>query len=144
VAYYGKLVKGRRTSALVQRGEPIILHLYATAGASLRSGKPCNNAWNRGVLHARDPRCHWCGIVTVIAPRDTRALSHYHATVDHVFGVKSDRRDEIVLACHGCNTRRGELSAPRRHIDPERRANTIALLRELTADSPDSRMGASL
>lgn len=114
----------RRRAPTVQTGEPLIIR----ASVKLRSGKPINNAHNRAVLWAADPRCHWCKLETVIAPVGTKTLSHYHATLDHVFGEKSERRDVIVLACHGCNSKRGYQEAPRRRKpDPERRAETLRL-----------------
>lgn len=99
----------------------------------LKSGKSGNNAENRRRLWAHDCRCHWCRIVTVLPPPALKGrLSHFHATLDHVFGVESEQRDVIVLACHGCNRRRGleglEQARRKRRTEPERRANTLALM----------------
>lgn len=107
--------------------------LYVALPPRLRSGKPHNNRENRERLWRIDPRCHWCALVTVPVPGDGKPLQHFHATLDHVYSAQSERRDEVVLACHGCNQKRAYIygeTFKRRSFDPERRANTIRLMAE--------------
>lgn len=120
---------GREVRAFdVQSGEHVIVRL----APYLLSGKRTNNPANRLLLFRVNPHCHWCGLKTRLAEPGTKALSHFHATVDHVYGERSENRDVIVLACHGCNQRRGtEAATHRRKPDPERRAATLSRLAEL-------------
>lgn len=67
----------------------------------------------RRVLHARDPHCHWCGVVT-IDPRKTLDLKRPDlATLDHVKSrLQCSSKEEYrsgnnhVIACLKCNGER--------------------------------------
>lgn len=111
-----------------QAGRPVIVKLQQVASA-LWSGKRQHNTHNRGVLFARDPHCHWCGLETV-QPQPGAPMQPFHATLDHVYGVKSLMRNVMVLACHACNSRRSVEPKPRVR-NQERRENTVKRLKEM-------------
>lgn len=68
----------------------------------------------RRAMYREDPHCHWCKCrVWEKEVCDPQIV----ATVDHRIPRSkggSDRRDNLVLACHGCNKKRkNELGAPK-------------------------------
>jgi hypothetical protein len=85
----------------------------------------------RRVLHARDPRCHWCGVVTIDPAKTTDYQRPDLATLDHIknrlqcSSAKEYRSgNNHVLACQKCNqerdrefhlTEQPHLSAPYKH-----------------------------
>lgn len=88
-------------------------------------------------LHARNPACHWCSVVTVLynVPQGEQARPDT-ATVDHI----KDRRQcrdvrehrhpgNAVLACHKCNAERAH------KLDQER----LEEARRMVAARPDWR-----
>jgi 5-methylcytosine-specific restriction endonuclease McrA len=60
-------------------------------------------------------RCHWCGCeVSTHRKPSWLTLSRTHATLDHIVPVSKGGRDtlgNLVLACNGCNSERGNMSA---------------------------------
>ncbi len=63
----------------------------------------------RDRLYTADPRCHYCGRDCVAGPIKGEGRSR-RPTVDHVEATSaggSNLNDNLVLACHGCNTAKG-------------------------------------
>lgn len=71
----------------------------------------------REKLHAKNPHCHWCNVLTVLQPPGvviTRQPPNL-ATVDHLYsrfsGLKTgdgNKQVVTVLACYKCNQQRSE------------------------------------
>jgi hypothetical protein len=73
------------------------------------------NRRRRERLWADDPRCFWCRKFTHLEPRYRvrGVLVNTFATDDHLYARNDARRREWpvhVLACHGCNQDRNQLS----------------------------------
>lgn len=75
----------------------------------------------RRLLWRRDPRCFWCGRVTVFEAHNTPEA----ATVEHVYPRTHPRRRDTrrhlpskVLACYGCNQARGAPTANTSDVCP--------------------------
>ncbi len=67
----------------------------------------------RRILWRRDPRCFWCGRVTVFEAHGTTSA----ATIEHIYPRGHPRRQSTrkalpstVLACYDCNQERGGYS----------------------------------
>lgn len=61
-------------------------------------------------LHAQNPRCHHCGVITEIVPSGYIAgLKDNHATIDHLdtrLQVGYGKPRKYVLSCNKCNVDR--------------------------------------
>jgi hypothetical protein len=77
----------------------------------------------RARLHAENPRCYWCDVVTVleiVTPHNPTT-----ATIDHLYSKLHPERNvavnvhKIVLACHECNNERHVCETKRRPFVPK-------------------------
>lgn len=69
-------------------------------------------------LWLSDPRCHWCGRVTVLASLIGKRRQFAElATIDHLYSrlhplrsapKRHPREERTVIACHECNLRRSQ------------------------------------
>jgi hypothetical protein len=70
----------------------------------------------RNSLYRSDPRCHWCGRLTVNSrPTDGQTFPEFLATIDHVRSRLASRTVEehratknLVLSCLKCNVTRAD------------------------------------
>lgn len=66
-------------------------------------------------LYRRNPKCGWCGVATFLGGYP-EGKAHLQATAEHRVPRSrggSDRMDNLMLACEGCNRERGNsLGAP--------------------------------
>jgi len=111
------------TQALRGRGLPALaadaIAEHLRAAQRLAAGRSDSNSLTcakqprptrRRVLWRRDPRCFWCGRLTVFETFGREDS----ATLDHLFSRRHPRRSDprkhlppTVLACYGCNQERG-------------------------------------
>jgi len=102
-------------TAIKQRVTSILITSHRGIRVS-RNKKRRINLWNE------NPKCYWCGIITVNPiPRklhdgrlkSPKYMSSNTATLDHLTSRLSDKRGsveirhETVLACKACNEKRG-------------------------------------
>lgn len=83
---------------------------------------PREKAWRRKAAEDRErlftinPRCHWCGVVTVPGKGGGERLT----TLDHIKGFHEcgrniaewDAKENKVIACYACNNRRSAHQHP--------------------------------
>lgn len=83
------------------------------------------NGARRRRLHAENPNCHWCGVLTVLETPNAQCADM--ATIDHVIdrehakelGLTVQQRNEkSVLACYRCNQRRNRMGMKGRLVNP--------------------------
>jgi hypothetical protein len=71
-----------------------------------------------------DPRCHWCGIATVLERLPNGRVRKNLATIDHLYPRHHPERQvgahEVVLACYGCNERRNRADWKARPVEEKR------------------------
>lgn len=93
---------------------------------------------------AKNGKCFWCGISTILPPRNARSgFKANYATLDHLrTRLDPNRRDpnnnneeRSVLACLNCNCLRGRLiqlsQSPKHiHINGKVKINNILILRK--------------
>lgn len=89
----------------------------------------------RALLFAKDPRCFWCGRVTVL--QTTKPIRNDNiGTIDHLYSRLHPKRKEhpllVVLACFGCNMARSHAENSGVSFMPQR-ADRVALAREVCA-----------
>lgn len=79
---------------------------------------------HRAYLWAQNPKCHWCGIRTLLDPERGKTPPDNMATIDHVRDQWSAYRDDpddvyprTVLACYKCNHRRSIPSKAFKRMD---------------------------
>jgi 5-methylcytosine-specific restriction endonuclease McrA len=87
----------------------------------------------RETLWHEDPRCFWCGKLTVL----TDAKQRNAATLDHLYSRSHPKRKssgvaETVLACRACNIQRGDYEMKGAYFMPKRR-DRIEIARETCA-----------
>jgi len=86
-----------------------------------RGSRTGQAAWKRArarLIKTREHICHWCDkpLRVDAAPRTSQAIE-----IDHllpVFAGGTDEDDNLVLACHPCNSSKGNRAAPQRRLDP--------------------------
>lgn len=68
--------------------------------------------------HKENPKCHWCGIPTILTNVPNGILPPNGATLDHLIskissskGRRNNHIDKIVLSCAKCNHDRGREEA---------------------------------
>lgn len=69
------------------------------------------NRCRRGVFRRDGLICHWCGVLT---SRSLKPPEPTAATLDHLIPAScggETTQNNLVVACHACNNRRGNLSA---------------------------------
>jgi 5-methylcytosine-specific restriction endonuclease McrA len=75
---------------------------------------------HREALWRKDPRCFWCGKLTVL----TEAKQRNAATIDHLYSRLHPKRENnglinTVLACRACNIQRADYESKGAYFMPK-------------------------